>query len=204
MTFKYEFDYTKKTYCIFSMNMISRKKKSYYYYIIFSQSLQVTSVENASYHMTTFHPDHSPFHCILCPKQMPDMSCLMVHLWRHLQKAGKKANSQNWLELQFWRCRTCQQDIKGLKNFWHHQEQDHKFEQLVCPGCDRTDFATMKSLKKHVRILHGVKLPCEFCGKFFTGGSKMRRHVVEVHEGRKNHTCLDCGKGKKKYQKDFF
>ena len=38
--------------------------------------------------MTTFHPDHSPFHCILCPKQMPDMSCLMVHLWRHLQKAG--------------------------------------------------------------------------------------------------------------------
>ena len=164
----------------------------------------MTSVENASYHMTTFHPDHSPFHCILCPKQMPDMSCLMVHLWRHLQKAGKKANSQNWLELQFWRCRTCQQDIKGLKNFWHHQEQDHKFEQLVCPGCDRTDFATMKSLKKHVRILHGVKLPCEFCGKFFTGGSKMRRHVVEVHEGRKNHTCLDCGKGKKKYHKDFF
>ena len=156
---------------------------------------QVSSVENAAYHMTTFHPEHSPFHCILCPKQMPDMSSLMVHLWRHLQKAGKKANSQNWLELQFWRCRTCQQDIKGLKNFWHHQEQDHKFDQLVCPGCDRTDFMTMKSLKKHVRILHGVKLPCEFCGKFFTGGSKMRRHVVEVHEGRRNHICTECGKG---------
>ena len=108
--------------------------------------------------MFDYFSDHSPFHCILCPKQMPDMSSLMVHLWRHLQKAGKKSNSQNWLELQFWRCRTCQQDFKGLKNFWHHQEQDHKYEQLGMISHKKsliTNFGHKHYWQKfHQKILH--------------------------------------------------
>ncbi len=34
----------------------------------------------------------------------------------------------------------------------------------------------------------------QFCGKLFAAGNKMRRHVAEVHEGRKNHMCNTCGK----------
>ena len=157
---------------------------------------QVTSVVNAVFHMSTFHPntDISKHQCILCPRLLPSVSALMIHLWRHFQKALSVPSVQKWIETQFWKCKTCHQDVQGLKAFWDHMELDHNITDLVCPGCDKLDFPDRQTLRRHVKTHHGVKLPCEFCGKFFNEGNKMRRHVIEVHEGRKNHTCLECGK----------
>ena len=155
----------------------------------------VTSVESVSQHMSSFHaskPEQAS--CILCPKELPNMTALTIHLWRHFQRALSIPNTQKWLETQFWQCRTCHQDVQGLKAFWDHYELEHGITDPLCPGCDKTDFPDKSTLRRHVKTYHGVKLPCEFCGKFFNEGNKMRRHVIEVHEGRKNHTCNECGK----------
>ena len=34
----------------------------------------------------------------------------------------------------------------------------------------------------------------QYCGKLFPEGTKMRRHVNEVHEKVKEHMCNTCGK----------
>ena len=81
---------------------------------------QVTSVVNAVFHMSTFHPntDISKHQCILCPRLLPSVSALMIHLWRHFQKALSVPSVQKWIETQFWKCKTCHQDVQGLKAFW--------------------------------------------------------------------------------------
>ena len=58
-------------------------------------------------------------------------------------------------------------------------EVEHGIVELLCPGCEKTGFPDKQTLRRHVKTYHGVKLPCEFCGKFFNEGNKMRRHVIE-------------------------
>ena len=150
----------------------------------------IISVQASSQHMRDVH-EKLQTNCILCPKQFQDLSALTIHLWRHFQKLP---NTQKWLENQFWKCKICNQDLQGLKQFWDHHEQIHENGQILCPGCEKQDFPDRQSCKNHVKRHHGIKLPCEFCGKFFNEGTKMKRHVIEVHEGRKNHVCKECGK----------
>jgi uncharacterized C2H2 Zn-finger protein len=69
--------------------------------------------------------------------------------------------------------------LQGLKAFWEHLEVEHGIIELLCPGCEKTGFPDKQTLRRHVKTYHGVKLPCEFCGKFFNEGNKMRRHVIE-------------------------
>ena len=69
--------------------------------------------------------------------------------------------------------------LQGLKAFWEHLEVEHGITELLCPGCEKTGFPDKQTLRRHVKTYHGVKLPCEFCGKFFNEGNKMRRHVIE-------------------------
>ena len=70
-------------------------------------------------------------------------------------------------------------------------EVEHGIIELLCPGCEKTGFPDKQTLRRHVKTYHGVKLPCEFCGKFFNEGNKMRRHVIE-------------GKLKKEHGKKYF
>ena len=114
----------------------------------------------------------------------------VVHLWRHFQKALSIPSTQKWLETQFWKCKSCPEELQGLKAFWEHLEVEHGIVELLCPGCEKTGFPDKQTLRRHVKTYHGVKLPCEFCGKFFNEGNKMRRHVIE-------------GKWKKEYKKSI-
>ena len=66
--------------------------------------------------------------------------------------------------------------------------------EIVCPSCDQI-FDGKIAVRKHIKTHHGVRMPCEFCGKFFSDGHKMRRHIQEVHEMRKTFICKECGKG---------
>jgi hypothetical protein len=117
----------------------------------------VESVENSIYHMTTFHPDsvaklasenqnqnqHTTLcACILCPKLLAKMDHLMIHLWRHLKKTAKETTKKSWVESQYWKCKTCQQEYQGLKAFCDHlNEVHHLIEELRCPSCDKNDFS---------------------------------------------------------------
>ena len=152
----------------------------------------MTGVSTASKHMESQHD--RPLGCILCPKILGTAQAYLIHLWRHFQKALHCPNTTKWLDEQFWKCKKCDLDIEGLNGFWKHELDHHGVREINCPGCDRGNFADQKAARRHVNLQHGVKLPCEFCGKFFNAGSKMKRHILEVHENRKNHTCQECGK----------
>ena len=38
------------------------------------------------------------------------------------------------------------------------------------------------------------KPSCGLCGKNFFNSNKLKRHIIEVHQGQKNHMCNTCGK----------
>ena len=63
-----------------------------------------------------------------------------------------------------------------------------------CPNCDQEYFDTKEDLLKHIIIHNKEKPNCQLCGKTFFNNNKLRRHIIEVHEGRKNHMCNECGK----------
>ena len=95
---------------------------------------------------------------------------------------------------------------------------------FVCPICGKKQFARRDHFRTHVSTHNNQKLPCEvhhnkyilnavciryivimanlsnliiflkFCGKTFADNNKRRRHIIEVHEQRKNHMCNTCGK----------
>ena len=88
----------------------------------------ITSVEAASIHMTTHHSENlnpETNGCILCPKELPSLTALVIHLWRHFQKALSIPSTQKWLETQIWKCKTCREDLQGLKAYWEHLEFEH-------------------------------------------------------------------------------
>jgi uncharacterized C2H2 Zn-finger protein len=82
-------------------------------------------------------------------------------------------------------------------------EVEHGIIELLCPGCEKTGFPDRQTLRRHVKTYHGVKLPCEFCGKFFNEGNKMRRHVIE---GKLTFVLepVCCRNGKKVQTKKLF
>ena len=63
-----------------------------------------------------------------------------------------------------------------------------------CPNCEQEDFETKDELLTHILVHNKEKPTCQLCGKTFFNNNKLRRHIVEVHEGRKNHMCNECGK----------
>ena len=51
-----------------------------------------------------------------------------------------------------------------------------------------------KSFIFKVSLPFKTNFPLQYCGKLFPEGTKMRRHVNEVHEKVKQHMCNTCGK----------
>lgn len=169
----------------------------------------VDKFEATVIHMKEKHPPPSDLdllQCILCSRSFKAQDYLKVHLWRHANKrATKRANKRkrrsgkSWAESRTWPCKKCNDQgevvLEGLNAFIVHQQQVHNSSNgLVCPTCDKDAFLRKEQLRFHLQNHHEVKLPCEFCGKLFPEGNKMKRHVSEVHEGKKNHKCKDCGK----------
>ena len=62
-------------------------------------------------------------------------------------------------------------------------------------------FGTEKEMKVHKKSVHeGIKpirhhenVKCNFCGKTFSRGSGLKRHIASVHEGI-TYKCDHCGK----------
>jgi KRAB domain-containing zinc finger protein len=52
----------------------------------------------------------------------------------------------------------------------------------------------MSELRYHLQSHNEEKPTCQLCGKAFFNNNKLKRHITEVHEGRKNHMCNHCGK----------
>ena len=73
---------------------------------------------------------------------------------------------------------------------------DHKDpERSVCPLCGKS-YIEYSKLKKHILIIHeGRKdFKCDDCGKCFGRSDQLDKHKKAVHEGERNHECEQCRK----------
>ena len=88
----------------------------------------------------------------------------------------------------------CGKQVKGISEFVEHLENMHPNQcGIVCPICDK-ELPSKRRLKIHVVIHSDKKATCPHCGKDFSEGYKLRRHLREVHDKLKEHVCSTCGK----------
>ena len=148
--------------------------------------------------------------CVLCPLTFEDENSLRSHLRQNHSKKSvslqgrkkpkpppKKKNTRkyqkSYSETTSFKCKRCDEISVGLNAFAHHNWAVHE-AGLECPVCDRAEFRRKDQLRAHVQTHNENKLPCEFCGKQFADGNKMKRHISEVHEKKKNFMCNTCGR----------
>ena len=145
--------------------------------------------------------------CPLCPKQFRKMDNLKVHVWRHVNRVhpGTPKHPEminnafgrgkpSWTEEREWPCERCGKSVKGISEFVAHLENMHPNQcGIVCPICDK-ELPSKRRLKIHVVIHSDKKATCPHCGKDFSEGYKLRRHLREVHDKLKEHVCSTCGK----------
>ena len=57
-------------------------------------------------------------------------------------------------------------------------------------------FSQPVNLKKHIISVHNGQKDhkCVSCGKSFSQAGHLKRHINEVHNGQKDHKCDSCGK----------
>ena len=102
----------------------------------------------------------------------------------------------DWLEHQWFGCRQCDHNgLEGLTAFIEHVKTTHNHPTgLECPFCENFNGDTKKDLSNHVQFHNREKPSCGLCGKNFFNSNKLKRHIIEVHQGQKNHMCNTCGK----------
>lgn len=154
--------------------------------------------------------------CVDCGAIFKGIVQFQIHLWRHYNKfeptttnkrgSRQRISSSDWLEHQWFGCRHCDHNgIEGLSAFIEHIKTSHNHNTgLECPFCEKFNGNTKKELSNHVQFHNREKPSCGLCGKNFFNSNKLKRHIIEVHQGQKNHMCNTCGKIKFIFVKSNF
>ena len=97
-----------------------------------------------------------------------------------------------------YKCEDCGELFGYSTSLKHHMAYKHGFKDLlkkrVCDHCGKF-FLTTK-LKAHIINVHeGHKeYKCDICGKPFTHKQGLKKHIHTIHEGQKDYKCEHCGK----------
>ena len=153
------------------------------------------------------HNSIENFQCDVCGKEFVTKIQLSAHNKSHGEKnhvcniCNSAFTTRNILVdhdnkvhkgLKNSQCKIC-----GLLFYGSYQLKKHiiyKHEQhrkVQCAQCDRT-FAMKSLLDSHIKNDHVHQNKCDQCSKIFAAKRTLKRHMITVHEGRKDYKCDQC------------
>jgi uncharacterized Zn-finger protein len=75
----------------------------------------------------------------------------------------------------------------------NHHKTHLETRDFCCHLCGKT-YKRKFQIEVHMTYHTEPKLPCPFCGKKLRHRDVLNRHVMQVHENRRNHECNQCDK----------
>ena len=159
---------------------------------------------NLKFHMKTVHDSKKQFSCGKCSYQSSQKICLIRHIDALHNKTKLKCKiclkSYKWdadlrrhIESNHFKnsqanvC-VCGKIFKTRRNLNLHKKTSHGTTQMIdctkCPG----QFKTASSFQLHVKLKHTEDRKihyCDVCKYQSKLTSDVRRHIMEVHEGKK-------------------
>ena len=163
------------------------------------------------------NPDYTPFKRITNKKVCPECGDLVAGLAQHLktkhskdnfqcqycdQKLGTLTTLNNHIRSKHTKetqvCPHCGVTVKRLKSHIERMQcylkpEDRTKVEVTCELCGKT--LLNRTLKKHMRDVHGELKQCEFCDFKTKYPHNLKLHIKTVHEKKPvNETCPHCSK----------
>ena len=155
-----------------------------------------------NYHVKACHEKDALFNCQVCEQTFDTVAKLFKH--------NKSSHNP---ELKF-KCRYCEIDFNSKSNMQRHKQEVHckgtkldtsKAEVFLYNfSCDQCNFVSKRKfhLMRHVKNKHNKddvkknvskdeKKTCPICFKMFCNSSKVRRHMLSIHEAESSNDAKD-------------
>lgn len=127
------------------------------------------------------HSGERPFTCCECSRGFVSLGALNKHKLSHQEE---KPFGCPYCPAKF--------SLKGTLN--RHIPTHTGIRAHKCPHCPK-DFIQAVALRAHLFSHTGLNgFPCHICGHVFSRKSRLKEHVLSVHEGRRQFECDTCGK----------
>ena len=93
-------------------------------------------------------------------------------------------------EIQYT-CNHCEKSYSKFQSYKKHLDTVHRGKSYVCTQCDET-LKTSHFFTVHMMKHTGETYSCPKCKKSYSQLSNLKRHISDVHEGKKSHDCTKC------------
>ena len=91
-------------------------------------------------------------------------------------------------------CGQCDLSFNNKATLQHHINKHHLKIRYNCETCNQYETDSAAALKKHKADIHGdlsAMLQCPTCDYKSTKASKLREHILNIHEGAR-YPCIQC------------
>ncbi len=133
-----------------------------------------------AFHLKSFHPVSRTYHCLVCESAFNNAADLASHSWSiHSRKkvSCKHFSYKTTSKARMWThvhthtsglcCKKCGQLYLNFTSLHEHSKLYGKRMPCICSVCNK-QFATIHSLRIHVKGIHGGSYRCVYGESFFS------------------------------------